>query len=406
MGLAIGRNVYCLEDIKNRLLQAEPITQQEIKNFWEVIENPAITKAEKAEFFFDRSHTLYEIVSKLYRGVFFSKEEYCDTSSTGALKIIDNESLKTLFYSKPSSLPENMGVPRDGAVPREHLYYLLDRGFAGVPPAIRVLTQCGVRTFHVFKDNCTWFRDRTKQRKASLRKCVIHQYRMVNMDPSDLNILIPNKDGTAALPIDGGYCLPESMKNVTCHSFSIGDDKALLERPYLDEPFTEEEKDYIKKIDIDSEKNFINLHMGKKNLRVLTIFQIANILLKQAADYPQGEQASITLHDLCIIRNISLSNEGSVFQQLSSCPESDILQRISDLFNKVIEIKTAIHSCKGENLDESAVGILNTIDEQNRLLRKIAAQYVLGANEYCRILKSPRESLIKNLLKIIEYNRL
>lgn len=357
-----------LAEIVYRLKEPQAITPGEIARFRNIL-----AYSKDKDFLFDDDHTLDATINRLYRAVFFYKTEKCDLSTNGAEIIKDSKTGETLFYAKSFWLFEDLGVPQNGSVGREHLYYLLDRGFAKVPPAFRVdMPKLGIRSFHWYKNDCKWWDDRNITGKVSLRKCFIHQYRTVNMDPSSPNLLTARgSDESFVFPIDGGYTLPERFHSRR-EPFSIGNHVPLREKPYLDEPFSEEEKTYIESIDLEKDKELVTKHCMPSQ-PVLKIFEVANLLLKKAAE-GKGE-IGITLHDLRSIREIREFSppSKSLFEQILE--SQNIIERIDKVFQQIIEIKTVILSSESdlEGLKEELLSKTEDIS-----LKAIVNYYAFG----------------------------
>lgn len=393
-----------VENYNTRLRESSSITSEEIKELYTEL---ATKEAETTEVAFDKSHTLHSVVERLYRAVFFGEEISCDISTTGACKIVDRETRKVLIYSKSRFLQENFSVPDDGAIEREHLYYLLDKdNFAGVPPTFRVaITSNKIRSFNWFVENCEWWYGYSEEKKPSLRKCVIHQFRTVNMDPSSPNLLSV-RGSNSVFPIDGGYCLPYDLSPKR-NSFSVVNYPPLVDQPFLDTPFTEEECNYIGNINIEEDEKLIRSHVKEDQItKILKIFRVANLLLKKAAEQSQGKPGvAITLHDLCNIRDLRSfhkSPKTSLFEYiLESRDEGDTISRIDFVFNEIIRIKTIIYKDDRTDLKELTLNLFATIDEKNLALRKIAAYYVLGGDNCYKATFAREVSEFKSqLLKI------
>lgn len=394
-----------MENYITRLRDPSPITCEEIKHLYMATITPK--EVETTEVLFDQSHTLRLVIERLYKAVFFGDEILCDLSTTGACKVSDKLTKQVLFYSKMCFLPENFSVTDNGAIGREHLYYLLDRrNFAGVPPTFRVaLTVSKIRSFNWFVENCNWWHGYSEEREHSLRKCVIHQFRTVNMDPSSPNLLIV-RGSNSVFPIDGGYCLPYAISPKR-NSFSVANHPPLVDQPFLDTPFTEEECRYIGNINLDEDENLISSHLKEDQMpMILKIFRVANLLLKKAAEQSQQKPAvCVTLHDLCNIRDLRSFHKlpkTSLFEHiLLAADESDMISRIDGVFNEIIRIKTIIYKDDRTDLEQLTLNVFKTIDEKNLALRKIAAYYVLGGDISHKATFAKDESEFKSeLLKI------
>jgi hypothetical protein len=372
-------------EIKQRLCDPKPLHYNQIINFHTSLKS----NHDAFNFPFDKSHTLPNLINRLHRAI-FGEEKFCDISSTGAIRFIDKETQETLFIAKKDYLPENLGVPSSEATAREQLYYLLDyEGFAGVPPTLRVeMMGSRVLSFQWFKMDTKWWDERRiPERKASLRRCAIHQFRTANMDPSRPNIIIPRNDSGVAFPVDGGYCLPYTIKT-NRQPYDTVDDVPLADKPYFDEPFTEEEKSYIRKIDIDKDQELIKTHLqdGFRIHDVLRIFRGANLMLKHAID-----SSSITLHDICSMINVYSAIQPNSNESLFECivngkddglNDHAIEKRICEVFKEVASIKTKIYAHGREDAEQFTIDMLNTIDKNKPALRKVTAIYILGKNRF------------------------
>lgn len=377
---------------KNRLLERRPITREEIKGFYtEFCQKPQAAGLKTSDFLFDRSHTLISLIERLYRAVFFGREAECPFSTTGGVRIFDNETNETLMYSKGQMLSESLGVPLDEAIQRERLYYLLDNnGFAGVPPTLSIkLSTIKVRSFQWFKEGCEWSSNLSLlQAKASMRKCFIHQFRTVNMDPSVRNVLIPMENQSSAFPIDGGYSLPTFFSDDR-RLFAGTDNRKLLEKPSFEDPFNDEELSYLKGIDIESDKKLIKNHL--KNCdeveSVLSIFQTANLILKKAGERFKKEeinQPCISLQDLYIIRESrpAYNEPGtSLFDYILEPFEiGDLETRIESVFDEIIKLKMAILANQSETPEALTLKMWKSVGIKNLAMRRVVAHYVLGVD--------------------------
>lgn len=393
-----------------RLKEPDPLTTEHINDLYLTLFQSS-GESKTSDCLFDKTHSLSSVAYRLYRAVFFGKmKEETNLSTNEGKYVIDKETNMVLFFAKGPHLKENLGVQKNEAIEREHLYYLLDQGrFAGVPATFHVKKSLSERySFNWYVENCYWLSNRQfAEKKVSLRKCVIHQFRTVNMDPSIPNILVP-QGGSDAFPIDGGYCLPSSLSDER-RPFSIPTDQPLVEKPYLDEPFTEEELLYIQNINIENDKELISNHLkkGYKIQSVLKIFEVANRILKKATEEQLKKapnEVSITLHDICHIRDLR-SNKNfprkSIFEYiLEGLNEDDIVKRIDFTFSEIRRIKTAILMNDNKTPEKLALELLETFDKTNFVMKKLAAYYIFGEKVYYEYLEG-QETEIKTLLKSI-----
>lgn len=363
------------------------ITIDEIKKWHEEGVSPDVV--------FDKKYTLNEVIHRLYRATNTGQQKFCVDSTNGAFEILDEKTQKCLFIDKSGSLSADLGIRKNKGIAREHLYYLLDNeGFAGVPPTFYVSIEEREHSFCWYRSNCSWWDGlRTEENKAALRKCLIHQFRTVNVDPGHRNILV-RKGSNTVFPIDGGHSLPTTLGKG--FPFAIPDSVSLLAKPYLNTPFTEEEKAYIEKIDIEKDEALIRGYFKRPDLNVLKIFHVANLLLKKAI-----ETSQITLHDLCNIRDLKAYQGDRVtilFEQIMESDLNDVTKRIDSLFQDIIQIKEKILTSE-DSPECTCEQLLTTIDPDNYPLRKLAVVYCLGKEGYetHRKEKTPFGELLKRV---------
>lgn len=153
--------------------------------------------------------------------------------------IINNKVIRTYVY-KPTQLRESFGVPSKEGAKREQLAYLLDEDhFAGVPPTFFVdFSKVGLKVGSVqyYEHNCVSLDSinsiNNKVDILALRRIILHDLIIVNLDVSYKNVLIKNKQ---PIPIDHGYCLPSQLfSKPTPGGFTS-----------FDAPLTEQEKIHI-----------------------------------------------------------------------------------------------------------------------------------------------------------------
>ncbi len=296
--------------------------------------------------------------------------------STGSQWVKDSQTEEILFIRKNvrnayqyedlfegQDHPEDLGIPisdnAQAVIERERLYYELDHGFAGVP--FTVLLAWGEHSLQLYEKSIGLLRSIKSQRdieilKPSLRKCVIHQFRMVNMDPTHSNVLIKEISPNGAIPIDGGYILPYKVDRLACCSlFEIaGRNKTLHGPPFLDEKFSSEEVDYIRKIDLNADVDKLTFALsGEARVlnQIIKIFRVANMILQVAVERSQTdisngkkENETITLHDVVSIREINRDEKGATLFAyiLQANDDHHLLSRIEEIMNEICLIKKTI----------------------------------------------------------------
>lgn len=304
-----------------------------------------------AQFLREDPYGTPAIVDKLFRAVNNEKSIWVRSplGSRGASLVKDAHTEEILFIVKKtddrpnkggfnrSEKPSNFGISEEtdeGLIEREKLYYDLDRdGFAGVPLTILMSLKGIYCSFQVYIQHIallSHLNNASKQvLKPSLRRCTIHQIRTVNMDPNSDNVLIKSITPNGAIPVDGGFSLPFKISNCKATEFDSS---------FLDEPFHDEEIEYIQKIDLDSDSSLIKSALDEEIETInctIKIFRAANLILKKAIEY-NGE---ITLHDVVAIR------KRSFFAYIvAGADEEDILLRINRVLNELITIKSTIQS--------------------------------------------------------------
>lgn len=386
-----------------RLRSPEALETEDILKIREQVRDP--------EIHFDKNYKLKDVVERIYQALTKSRVEHFDeySSTNGAQKVIDKSTGKVLFVSKSNILSEGrqFNVPDGKAIPREHLYYLLDRdNFAGVPPTFRVIYEFEygslIQSFNLFVENQTSvnFFSLRKELNAPLRRCFIHQFRTVNMDPTSGNILIPNdRKGSTAFPIDGGYCLPKR--------FARGrNDFDLISRHdtriYFEDRFSEEEMAYIEKIDIAADKNLIRQQLPNVEWETLTVFEVANRILKKAVVLDRKSnpgEATVSVHDLGMIWETLVLDApvDSFFEYILQDQEGDVESRIDRVFSDIVRVKTTIQSCQGQPLGSIFRELIISRPEKTnyaRLVRKYSYLRVHTIEQYYELSRNIRERRI------------
>lgn len=193
---------------------------------------------------------------------------------------------------KHAESPSRKGIiPGDGAL-RETAAYLLDRGWAGVPPT----TMLEIR-HPVFGPGCKvgsvqeWIHNSEAAGSfgpslfstADVHRIGILDVRTLNTDRHDGNILCTSSaDGKLKLiPIDHGFVLPAEPGEAFFD---------WLNWPQTRQPFSADELEYIARIDIEADLKMLRkLGLSQQSQ---TTYRMATTVLKVAA------AAGLTLHDI------------------------------------------------------------------------------------------------------------
>nr|VDD16489.1 unnamed protein product [Brassica oleracea] len=180
---------------------------------------------------------------------------------------------------------------------REVAAYLLDhpkngeeRGYAGVPPTVMV--EClhpgfnhpkGVKTkigsLQMFTENDGSCEDMGPASfpVEEVHKISVLDIRLANADRHGGNILMSkDKEGKIVLvPIDHGYCLPESFEDCTFE---------WLYWSQARKPYSRETLDYIRSLNAEEDINLLKFHGWKMPLKTARTLRISTMLLKKGAE--------------------------------------------------------------------------------------------------------------------------
>ncbi|CAN7021278.1 unnamed protein product [Brassica oleracea var. botrytis] len=180
---------------------------------------------------------------------------------------------------------------------REVAAYLLDhpqngeeRGYAGVPPTAMV--EClhpgfnhpkGVKTkigsLQMFTENDGSCEDMGPASfpVEEVHKISVLDIRLANADRHGGNILMSkDKEGKIVLvPIDHGYCLPESFEDCTFE---------WLYWSQARKPYSRETLDYIRSLNAEEDINLLKFHGWKMPLKTARTLRISTMLLKKGAE--------------------------------------------------------------------------------------------------------------------------
>ncbi|WVZ99796.1 hypothetical protein U9M48_045044 [Paspalum notatum var. saurae] len=220
----------------------------------------------------------------------------------------------------------------EGAL-REVAAYILDHpsssssgsstGFAGVPPTALVrCTHGGFRrqpeegslmtpppepklgSMQAFVNNCGSCEDMGPRAfpVQEVHKICVLDIRLANADRHAGNILVCRGDGEGGgmslVPIDHGYCLPESFEDCTFE---------WLYWPQSREPFSQETVEYVRSLDADEDVATLRLHGWEVSRECARTLRVATMLLKK------GVERSLTAFDIgSILCRETLTKESTV----------------------------------------------------------------------------------------------
>jgi hypothetical protein len=323
-----------------RLMSSEPLTRSDICQL-------------------HHQHPNSDIVNALYRATNSQSFQNVSESTVGAEWIIDTQTQGRLFISKGSFLQEHrdFSVPEHGGTARERLYYLMDTNhFAGVPPTFLVKD---IFTHRIG----TWSWQLAVQGEiklslpqdyvCSFRKCLIHQIRTVNLDPSYMNILLTSTPHTLAIPIDGGYSLPFAWKgprdpliDIDSTNSSLRYAGSIFARPKLEEPFSPEEITHIQNSNLEQDGALLQTFLSGEQYcsQTIRICKIANLILKEALRH-----STITLHDVRLIYNLFYKIKWVFAEDTKGREEGEI----KTLFTHAVTIKNAVRSLQPPEISET-----------------------------------------------------
>ncbi|KAF7138098.1 hypothetical protein RHSIM_Rhsim07G0004100 [Rhododendron simsii] len=165
-----------------------------------------------------------------------------------------------------------------------------ERGFAGVPPTMLVKCLHGgfnhpdgltvkIGSLQMFVENYGSCEDMGPGAfpVKEVHKISVLDIRMANADRHAGNILVSKgEDGrTVLIPIDHGYCLPESFEDCTFD---------WLYWPQAREPYTAETIEYIKSLDAEEDIALLKFYGWVLPLECARTLRISTMLLKKGAE--------------------------------------------------------------------------------------------------------------------------
>lgn len=260
--------------------------------------------------------------------------------------------------------PDGEGLKRgtrvsEGAL-REVAAYILDhpksgrrsfssevKGFAGVPPTVMV--KClhdgfnhpegitvKIGSLQMFMKNCGSCEDMGPGSfpVEEVHKITVLDMRLANADRHAGNILVSKegKDGrTVLIPIDHGYCLPESFEDCTFD---------WLNWPQACEPYSPDTIDYIKSLDAEQDIGLLNFYGWELPPECARILHISTMLLKKGAE--RGLTPFVIGNIMCRKNMNTLSEIEEIVQEahdsvIPDCSEATFLESVSQIMDRHLD---------------------------------------------------------------------
>ncbi|KAK6285797.1 hypothetical protein POUND7_011976 [Theobroma cacao] len=263
-------------------------------------------------------------------------------------KPIDEE---PLAVNNPRKLPvssDNEGLKKgttvgEGAF-REVAAYILDhpknewrtlygdeKGFAGVPPTAMIkclhsgfnnpddIAKVKIGSLQMFVENSGSCEDMGPGSfpVEQVHKISVLDIRLANADRHAGNILMSkDEDGqTLLIPIDHGYCLPESFEDCTYD---------WLYWPQARQPYSPETIDYIKSLDAEEDISLLKFHGWDMPPKCARTLRISTMLLKK------GAERGLTPFAIGSIMCRENLNEESVIEEIVQEAQDSVLPGISE----------------------------------------------------------------------------
>eukprot|EP00252_Welwitschia_mirabilis_P013067 TRINITY_DN28891_c0_g1_i1.p1 TRINITY_DN28891_c0_g1~~TRINITY_DN28891_c0_g1_i1.p1 ORF type:complete len:599 (-),score=111.93 TRINITY_DN28891_c0_g1_i1:306-2102(-) len=302
-------------------------------------------------------------------GAYFMKDS-SGSLTIGVFKPIDEE---PMAVNNPRGLPISIngeGLKKgtrvgEGAY-REVASYILDHpftgprslfndelGFAGVPPTMMI--KCSHNAFYFSEDSDRLFQ---RPKMGSLQQFVksesncedmgpaafpveeVHKIavldiRLANTDRHGGNILVCRDSTQSSLqlvPIDHGYCLPESFEDCTFE---------WMNWPQAEQPFSPKFLKYIESLDVEKDIALLKFHGWTLSDECARVFRISTMLLKK------GAAAGLSPYDIALIMCRESLNKPSVIENIveealdSVLPESSeatFLESVSQIMDRYLHV--------------------------------------------------------------------
>lgn len=225
-----------------------------------------------------------------------------------------------------------------------------EEGFAGVPPT--VLVKCFHKGFNYAEDDpykvgsLQMFMENSGGCEdmgpgsfpvKEVHKIAVLDIRLANADRHAGNILLsedPENGQTVLIPIDHGYCLPESFEDCTFD---------WLYWPQSRQPFDSSTIDYIKSLDAEEDLALLKFYGWDMPLESARTLRISTMLLKKGAErgltpFAIGSiMCRETLKNPSVIENIVQEAEDS---SLPGTSEDAFLETVSHIMDRCLDDPT------------------------------------------------------------------
>ncbi|KAF8032439.1 hypothetical protein BT93_D1379 [Corymbia citriodora subsp. variegata] len=314
-------------------------------------------------------------------GAYFMRDSF-GQKYISVFKPIDEE---PMAVNNPNGLPlsENgeglkKGTKVGGGAFREVAAYLLDHpktgrrtlygdaeGFAGVPPTAMVKclntgfnhpnnVSLKIGSLQMFMENEGSCEDMGPGSFPvnEVHKISVLDIRLANADRHAGNILL-SREGVSGqpvlIPIDHGYCLPESFEDCTFD---------WLYWPQARQPYSPETIDYIRSLDAEEDIALLKFHGWDLPLRCARVLRISTMLLKKGVErgltpFAIGSiMCRETLHKCSIIEEIVQKAEESLLPDSSESAFLDEVSQKMDSYLDEIEESLLPDSSESAFLDE------------------------------------------------------
>ncbi|KAI4328914.1 hypothetical protein L6164_021231 [Bauhinia variegata] len=225
-----------------------------------------------------------------------------------------------------------------------------DKGFAGVPPTI--LVKCLHKGFNHVGDltpkigSLQMFMESSGSCEdmgpgpfpvKEVHKISVLDIRLANADRHAGNILLGTEkenNQTVLIPIDHGYCLPESFEDCTFE---------WLNWPQARRPYSQEIVDYIKSLDAEEDIALLKFHGWDLPVECARTLRISTMLLKK------GVQRGLTSFAIGSLMCRQSINRESVIEEIVQAAEDSVLPGTSEA-----TFLDAVSQIMDKHLDEIA----------------------------------------------------
>lgn len=232
--------------------------------------------------------------------------------------------------------------PREGPRPKSST----EKGFAGVPPTVMV--KClhdGFNNSHkkgkigslqMFVENSGSCEDMgpTTFPVEDVHRISVLDIRLANADRHAGNILVAHneKSETFLVPIDHGYCLPESLEDCTFD---------WLYWPQAKQPYSPDIVAYIRALDAEADIELLKSHGWKLPEECARILRVSTLLLKKGVErgltafHIGSMMCRETIKKKSLVEKILEEAQESVLPQTS---EASFLESVSSIMDRHLDL--------------------------------------------------------------------